>query len=50
MVSYNFYNFNWVRIDMNQVLLHSFHDVVHHLDLSIYFERKEGHKSLQIVH
>ena len=49
MVSCNFYNFNWVRIDMNHILPHSF--MMLPPPRCIYsFQEKGGHESLQIIH
>ena len=49
MVSCNFYNFNWVRIDMNHALPHSF--MMLPPPRCIYsFQEKGGHESLQIIH
>ena len=49
MVSCNFYNFNWVQIDMNHTFPHSF--MMLPLPRFIYtFQKKGGHESLQIIH
>ena len=50
MAPYNFYNFYWVRIDMNHTLPHSL--MMLPLPRLIYtLEKKKGwHESLQVIH
>ena len=45
----NFYNFNWVRIDMNHISPHSFMMLPPPRFIHT-FQKKGGHESLQIIH
>ena len=50
-LSFSFYNFNQVPVDMNHIPSHSLRmPSLLRFIFFFYFERKEGHELLQIMH
>ena len=45
-----FFNFNWVQIDMNHILPHSFMMLPLPRFVHMFQKKKGGHESLQIIH